>query len=483
MTQSPVDVNKAVQEVERLLAKSNDLSPALEAAIKILIVVVKLLTDRLGLNSSNSSKPPSSDLNRIKKPRSKNANKPGGQDGHTGSNLEKVENPDDIIPINIDRRTLPAGNYSECGYECRQVFDIRISRFVTEYRAQVLESDNGKRFIAEFPPEAACATQYGASIKANAVYMSMFQLIPYERIQTHFSEIFNIPISAGSLYNFNENAYHRLEIFEALNKDQLRKSGALHVDETGVNIGGKRHWLHNASTAEWTFIAPHARRGKDAMDSMEILPRFTGLMIHDHWKPYYRFEGCLHVLCNAHHKRELTRAYEQDGQNWALEMENMLDNINEETKKAGGCLPENESKKWRRKYRALLKKADAECPAPEVELITPPKRGRIARSKSRNLLERLRDYEGDVLRFMDNSLAPYTNNQGERDLRMTKVQQKISGCFRSMKGAEIYCRIRSYISTCRKHNVGVGEALECLFEGRWPVFIQKKLENFTPDAE
>ena len=483
MAKESIDITKTIQEVEQLLAKNDDLPPALEAAINKLLVAVKLLSDRLNLTSRNSSKPPASDPNREKKKRAK-SNKPrGGQQGHPGSTLQPVDDPDDINHINIDRRTLPPGHYSECGYESRQLFDIRISRHVTEYRAQILEDEQGKQFVAEFPAELTRATQYGASIKANTVYMSMFQLIPYERIKTHCAEVFGIPISAGSVYNFNVDAYQRLGLFEALAKEQLRQASTLHVDETGVNVDGKRLWLHNASNEEWTWLAVHNKRGKEAMDSIGVLPHFTGLLIHDHWKPYYRYDGCLHVLCNAHHKRELTRAYEQDGQQWAQTMENLLDQINKVVKEAGGCLPKKESKKWRRKYRLLLEKADVECPPPTNRQQKDNKRGRVARSKSRNLLERLRNYEDDVLRFMDNPLAPYTNNQGERDLRMAKVQQKISGCFRSMKGAEIYCRIRSYISTCRKQNVGVGEALECLFEGRWPAFIQEKLENFTLGAE
>ena len=313
--------------------------------------------------------------------------------------------------------------------------------------------------------------------------MSIFQLIPYERIQTHFAELFGIPLSAGSVYNFNVDAYKRLGLFKTLAKVELRQADALHVDETGINVDGKRLWVHNASNEKWTLIAPHAKRGKEAMDELDILPHFTGLLIHDHWKPYYRFESCAHVLCNAHHLRELTRAYEQDGQGWAKEMSELLDNLNKLVKESGGKLPENESKKWRRKYRQLLKKADEECPPPKTGPPEKKKRGRIARSKSRNLLERLRDYEEDVLRFMDNPVAPYTNNQGERDLRMIKVQQKISGCFRSMKGAEIFCLIRSYLSTCRKNQVGVGEALECLFAGTWPAFIQDKLESYGLNAE
>lgn len=479
---SPFDIDKTIADVERLLRDNPDTSPAFTAAIQMLLMVVKLLSNRLELNSRNSSKPPASDPNREKKPRTKKLRTPGGQTGHEGHCLEKVSVPDDIQTIRIDRRALPRGNYKPCGFESRQVFDIRISRYVTEYRAEVLEDEQGNRFIAPFPESVNRPTQYGASVKENAVCMSMYQLIPYDRIQTHFDEVFGLPISAGSVYNFNAEAYQRLEFFDALCRVHLTQQSVLHVDETSINIGGQRCWLHNASNEHWTYIAPHPRRGTEAMESMGILPNYKGLLVHDHWKPYYRYTHCVHVLCNAHHKRELTRAYEQDGQQWAHKLEALLDQINEAVREAGGRLSKEECRQWKRKYRRILKEAEVECPPPD-EAMGKKTKGRLARSKSRNLLERLRDYEEDVLCFMENPLAPFTNNQGERDIRMTKVQQKISGCFRSMKGAEIYCRIRSYISTCQKNNVGVGEALRCLFAGTWPEFIQKALDEAGLVAE
>lgn len=479
---TPIQIDDTIKEVERLLNEGEDISPALNASIQMLLMVVKLLSDRLGLNSHNSSKPPATDPLREKKPRSAATKKRGGQVGHVGTHLEKVEDPDDIQAVSIDRRTLPRGQYTECGFESRQVFDIRISRYVTEYQAEVLENQQGQRFVAPFPDCVTRPTQYGASVKANAVYMSMFQLIPYDRIQTHFAELFGLPISAGSVFNFNEDAYKRLEIFDGLSRRHLAQAPVLHVDETGINIDGKRSWVHNASNAHWTYISAHAKRGSEAMDEIGILPSFTGLLVHDHWKPYYRYDGCLHVLCNAHHKRELTRAHEQDGQQWAAALEALLDTINKTVTDAGGQLTQKECRRWQKKYRDILKKGELECPPPD-ESAAPKKKGRLARSKSRNLLERLRDYEADVLRFMEKSQAPYTNNQGERDIRMTKVQQKISGCFRSMNGAQIYCRIRSYLSTCRKNNVGVGEALEYLFAGTWPSFIQEMLDAELDGAE
>lgn len=483
MTKQAINIQETIDEVERLLKADENISPGLNAAIKMLIVVVKMLTDKVGLNSRNSSKPPASDPNRIKQSRAKSNKPAGGQAGHQGTNLQLVDDPDEIEILSIDRRTLPPGDYQESGFKIRQLFDIHISRHVTEYRAQVLIDQKGREFVAPFPAALTSATQYGASVKANAVYMSMFQLIPYDRLQTHFAEMFDMPISAGTLYNFNLDAFNRLAPFLTLAKQQLGSHASLlHADETGVNVNGNRLWLHNASNDQWTYIAPHAKRGKIAMDEIGILANFSGYLVHDHWKPYYQYKNSIHVLCNAHHKRELTRAHEQDGQIWAKKMEDLLDGMNEAVKVAGGCLPIEESKKWRNKYRRLLKKADSECPEPEPNP-DKKKRGRVARSKSRNLLERLRDFEDDVLRFLDIEEVPFTNNQGERDLRMTKVQQKISGCFRSMQGAEIFCAVRSYLSTCRKHQVGIGEALECLFDDRWPDFIQEKLDAMAERAE
>jgi transposase len=191
----------------------------------------------------------------------------------------------------------------------------------------------------------------------------------------------------------------------------------------------------------------------------------------DHWKPYYRYD-CLHALCNAHHLRELERAWEQDHQRWAREMQVLLTDMSKAVDDVGGKLPPDEAEQWRQRYRKLLKKADSECPGPD-ESQRKGKWGRLKRSKARNLLERLRDFKQDTLRFMDVECVPLTNNQGENDLRMTKVQQKISGCFRSMQGAEIFCRVRTYLSTCGKQGVTATQALTLLFEGKSPDFMKR----------
>ena len=247
------------------------------------------------------------------------------------------------------------------------------------------------------------------------------------------------------------------------------KRPLLHADETGINIYGKLLWLHSVSDDRFTMFFPHERRGADGMMEMGILERYRGVLCHDHWKAYFKFK-CTHALCNAHHLRELERAWEQDNQCWAKKMQDLLLEINEATTKADGCLDEADAESFRCRYRAVLDKGEKECPPPDPKS-RKGKRGRVAKSKARNLLERLRDFEAETLRFMTDKRVPFTNNQGENDLRMTKVQQKISGCFRSLEGAQIFCRIRGYLSTCRKHGVAPTDALQMLFDGRLPDFV------------
>jgi len=469
MTINPGNVQDLIQKVKKQIEEEQDLSPALKSSLEMLLVVVTLLAQRLGLNSKNSSTPPSVDPNREKEAKAKSAQKQGGQKGHKGYTLRPVEDPDIIRKIPLDKNTLPEGQYRDGGCEKRQIVDIDISAIVTEYQAQILINERGKRFVAPFPEGVTRPAQYGPGVKANSVYMSMFQLIPYNRVEDNFFEQMGIPISAGSIFNFNQEAYDLLGSFEQWLCNKLVLSDLIHADETGINIGGKRVWLHNASNSWYTFFYPHPKRGGEAMDAMGVLPSFQGTLCHDHWKPYFNY-GKDHALCNAHHLRELEWAWEKEGQQWALDLSKLLKEMNKAAEEAGGCLDPPEAEEFRQRYRNLIQDAEKECPPPDIEK-RKGKRGRIPRSKSRNLLERLRDHESEVLRFMTDKRVPFSNNLAENDVRMTKVQQKISGCFRSWQGAEMFCRIRSYISTCRKHNVSATVALRLLFEGKLPEFV------------
>jgi transposase len=477
MTAGKIDVTETLRRVERTLREDKSISPQVRTMMDLLVVIINLLLGKLGINSANSSTPPSQDPYRkrgSKRKASGKKRKPGGQNGHEGSTLQREENPDWIEIIEVDRRTIPSGQYRSAGLESRQVIDIEILKIVTEYRAEILEDARGDQFIAEFPAGVTRPVQYGNRVKAQAVYMSQQQLVPYDRIRDYFADQCGILISAGSLFNFNKEAFGLLETFESIVTRQLIVQPLLHADETGINVNGACVWLHSVSNDRWTLFFPHTNRGGEAMKAMGVLEHFHGTLCHDHWKPYFQF-NCLHALCNAHHLRELENAWEQDGQRWAKKMQELLLEMNDATTNAGnaeGCLTAKAAHNFRRRYRNVLTQGDSECPPPNPKDL-PRKRGRVPKTKSRNLLERLREFEIETLRFLTDILVPFTNNQSERDIRMTKVQQKISGCFRSFEGAQIFCRVRSYLSSCKKHDLSPTEALQTLFSGRLPDFIVK----------
>ena len=466
-----ISIKDTIEKAKILLEQEKNISPSFKAMFELLLLIITLFCNKLGLNSSNSSKSPSSDPNRKRGGKNKKSDKkPGGQNGHSGSRLEKIKNPDQVEILSIDRRTLPKGNYREIGYKSRQVFDIKISRIVTEYRAQILEDEFGKQYIAEFPEHVISDVQYGQNVKAHSVYMSQFQLLPYKRIQDYFAEQMDLPVSGGSIFNFNKEAYELLADFENITKNKLTISALLQVDETSAHVDKSTIWLHTASNNLWTHLYPHKKRGCEAMDEIGILSKFKGILCHDHWKPYYAYKQCMHSLCNAHHIRELEYALEKDGQLWAKDMQNLLVEINEAIKTSRlNKLTDAVALEYRHKYKMIIISGELECS--RASDIINSKNGRIKKSKSRNLLERLKQFENDTLLFMEEEIVPFTNNLSENDLRMTKVQQKISGCFRSMDGAKIFCRVRSYLSTCRKHGVKITDALNLLFQGKMPDFV------------
>lgn len=467
---SNINVEESIEKARGLLAQEKNVSPAFKSAIEVLLLLVTILLQRKGLTSRNSSKPPSEDKNRDRgSKKKKSTRKPGGQPGHVGVQLKPVENPDEIEVISLDKRSLPRGIYTEVGYDKRQVVDIETKIVITEYQAQILEDQEGKRYTAPFPVWVTRPIQYGPSVKGRSVYLSQYQLTPYKRMEDYFNDQLGLSVSEGSLFNFNREAYDLLGDFEAIAKAKLIDSKQLNADETGININGKRWWLHTAGNEKWTHFYPHQKRGHEAMDEIGILPKFQGVLCHDYWKAYYHY-ACEHALCGSHLLRELEWSATEDKQAWAKCMDDFLRALNIRVDQAGGCLTAAQIHEYREGYRKILTKAQKECAAPETKR-KPGQRGRLKKSKSRNLLERLIDREDEVLRFMENKAVPFTNNQSENDLRMTKVQQKISGCFRSLEGAFIFCRIRAYLITCRKHDITATEALETLFKGQLPSFV------------
>jgi transposase len=470
LTIGTINIDDTLKEAEQLLSEEKGMSSATKSMMKVLLLVIRLLLERLNVTSSNSSKPPSQDPNRQKNEKRGNGNDKGGQKGHEGRTLEKVSEPDETIDILVtecdgcanDLQSKPSKYY-----EARQVFEVIIKRHVVEYKSEVKECDIcGVVTVGTFPSEVSKAVQYGTSVKVLSVYVSQGQLIPYKRVEEFFTDQLDIPLSSGTIYNFNKEAFEKLSKFEEEAKEGLLLSPLNHVDETGLNISGKKAWLFSISNETWTFFYPHTLRSQEAISEMGVLPFYKGILCHDYYRVYYGY-GSAHALCNSHHLRELERCTEQDKQNWSKLMKELLLEINEAVIKAGGKLDELAQEEYQIQYNTILSNGKEECPLnPKI----PGKRGKTAQSKSRNLLDRLEERQEDVLRFMKVTIVPFTNNLAERDIRMTKVHQKISGCFRSQLGAKIFCRIRSYLSTARKNSITFVQALTLLFDGNIPDF-------------
>jgi hypothetical protein len=409
-------------------------------------------------DSHNSSKPPSSDglSRKFSRKRERSGKKPGGQIGHEGTTLPMVEHPQHVQVHGV-KRCRGCGrsvvHEKPRGYEARQVFDIPpIEVEVTEHRAQIKRcSYCGELSVGAFPEGVSHKTQYGTRVKAFAVYLKNYGFLSYQRTAEALSDLFAIPVSAGTLASIDRRCARRLEGVVEQIREKLIREEVVDFDETGLSINGKLHWLHGAGTRGFTYYYPHERRGKAASDQIGILPQLKGNAVHDNWRPYMKYD-CSHSLCNAHHIRELTGIYEGGGRAWAQQMIGLLlkgKQSVEQAKEAGKkSLTAGILRAYTCRYETIIA-AGMKANPPPTRAEGPAERGRLKRSKARNLLDRLARLRKETLRFMRDFRVPFDNNP-ERDIRMMRVQQKVSGTFRSYAGALSFCRIRSYISTLRK---------------------------------
>ena len=425
---------------------------------------IEELEEKVNKDSHNSNKPPSTDVPKGKftKKREPSDKKPGGQEGHEGTTLRMVKHPNHIEVHEVKRCRSCGTSLKDVksrGYTPRQVFDIPpIVVEVTEHRAQIKRCPHcGELSAGAFPQGVSHKTQYGTRVRAFAVYLKNYGFLSYQRTAEALSDLFAISVSAGTLASTDGRCARRLERVVEQIKEKLVRAPVVHFDETGLSINGKLHWLHGASNRAFTYYFPHERRGRAATDAIGILPRLKGNAVHDNWQPYMKYR-CPHSLCNAHHIRELTGIYELDGQPWAQQMIGLLLEGNqavEHAKKAGKKrLAAGVPQGYVSRYETIITFGMKANPPP----IRPEgcsRRGRLKRSKARNLLERLAERKKETLRHLYDFRVPFTNNQAERDIRMMRVQQKVSGAFRSDAGALAFCRIRSYISTMRKHGKSV----------------------------
>jgi transposase len=448
----------------------------LQRANAALAARVGELERRLGKDSSNSSKPPSSDglgkparAQRRAADQAAGRRKPGKQPGAPGAHLAQVAEPDQVVE-HVPRRCGGCGQGLDgavmVGVEARQVFDLPPLRLsVVEHQAQRRRCACGQVTAASFPAEARAAACYGPGVRALVCYLLVYQHLPVDRAAQLCSDVLGASVATGTLAGVVSEAASGLGGFVQVVREQLAVGAVAHFDETGARVAGRLHWVHSASTSLLSLFTVHARRGKVAMDAAGVLPSLGGVAVHDGWSPYWRYEDLTHALCGAHLLRELEGITDEPGQGWAAGMAELLVDVKlagDRARAAGMRQVDHDVRvRLRVRYQRLLADGQRANPPPARGR----RRGRVRRSPAANLLARLDAHRDEVLRSLKDTRVPFDNNQSERDLRMVKLQQKISGCWRTLPGAEAFLTVRSYIATARKQGRNPLDALRRLFDG------------------
>lgn len=491
-----VDLSERIQKlaarlkrVEEKLAKQQCLNYELKRRI------AELEAAAVVRDSHNSGLPPALDppaakaANAIRRTRSlrrPSGKLPGAQPGHPGHTRPRVEQPDRVMTHSPSLcrgcgASLAGGYVVKC--ESRQIIELPpVKPWVVEHRALTKRCRSCDGLTkGRFPQGVKAAVQYGRGVRARAVYLVNYQLLPYRRAAEVLQDFFSCPISAGSLRRIIAECAGRALTTEVEIKHRLKQAEVIHVDETGLRVEGAGRFVHVASTARLTHYACDSRRGKAAMDEIGILPAFKGTSVHDGWPAYTSYYQCRHALCGAHLLRELTYIEEshphQRGQ-WAEPMAQLLLEIKvavERAREAGhSALTEQEQAEFFDRYDKVVRRGlelnpERATRRPKVDegAATLKKgRGRIPQSEARKLVTRLESRRAEVLRFMTDFRVAFDNNQAERDLRMVKLRQKIGGCFRSGEGAQQFCRLRSVILTARKQGRAVLDSIERVLRGQ-----------------
>jgi len=466
------------REMDQLKADFAELKAenvALRGECQTLREKVQALEEQVAKDSHNSSKPPSSDG--LAKPKPKSLRPPsdrptGGQPGHPGHTLRRVDQPDHTVRHAVER-------CKDCGrslakqtpdrVERRQVFELPEPKLeIIEHQGEVKTCACGCVNRAAFPAEAAAPVQYGPHVKSVAVYLKEYQLLPFDRLTEIMRDLFACEsFSQGTLANFDADCSRRLEPVEAAIRDLATQSEVAGFDETGVRAVGSLHWLHTVSTQFLTWYYAHKRRGRQAMDAARILPGYRGCAVHDFWESYLDYD-CDHAFCNGHLLRELIFLWEEQDQKWAKSMIDHLLGIKDavDTARTAGlaALPDADLDRFLKRYERIVEAGYAQNPVADAPT-APKRRGRRQQTKARNLLDRFHNHPEGILAFMRNFSVPFDNNLSERDLRMMKLRQKISGTFRNFDALVDFCRIRGYVSTARKNGLNALAALRRVFSG------------------
>jgi transposase len=457
---------------------------ALEVRISQLDAHVVELQARLRANSSNSSKPPSADGLAKGPPRPDRAGrrtaqagtrrKPGGQPGAPGAHLAQAEHPDVVVVHAPERCQRCGGELVDAGVvgaEVRQVHDLpQLGLLVTEHRAERRRCGCGTVTAAAFPDGVRAPACYGPGVRAAVAYLHGQQHLPVQRTAQALADLVGAEVAAGTVAAILGECADGLDGFIEAVRWQLAAAPVAHFDETGARVAGRLHWLHSACTDRLSLFTVHPRRGRQAMDQAGVLPDFQGVAVHDGWSSYAHYQQATHARCNAHHLRELAGVATLPGQRaWATGMAALLIEAKWAVGRAVAAgtdrLDPRRLDHYRARYQAIIDEGWRANPPPATTRPSSGRSSRRRRSKPANLLARLDDHREEVLRFATDFRVPFDNNQAERDIRMAKLQQKISGGWRTLAGAQRFCRLRSYVATARKQQVGVLPALRRVFEG------------------
>ena len=448
--------NQGPEEVYRLLKTYEKRIESLEGQLQIITNRISTLEFQSKKNSTNSHKPPSSDG--LRKPKTKSLRektdrKTGGQTGHKGHTLHHTSYPDHIIRYSVatcDCCGESLENEPAVRVKARQVFDIPpIQLEVTQHETEVKKCTScGTKTESAFPEDVPHHVQYGANLQSMVLYMMHYQLVPFARTKEFFQDFFNLSISEGTLWNMNQIfSSHLVETFEPQARNQITQASVVHFDETGLRSEGKTQWLHTLSTDEVTLQYVHEKRGTEAINEIGLLPKFKGIAVHDCLASYFVYEKCEHAVCNAHLLRDLKAVYEQTEQTWTQDMVEILLLAKQQRERQEEPLHPKAIAWMDDTYRDILKKGYEQ-------------NATVANHDAKRLLNRLSKRQDSVLLFVENSNVPFDNNLAERDLRMAKVKQKVSGTFRSEAGAQNFAMARSFFGTVKKQGKSLFESIK-----------------------
>ena len=456
---------------------------SLQQTIDELKQIIKELTEKLGRNSRNSSKPPSSDgLSKpspksLRKPSGKNA---GGQKGHPGTHLTTIAEPDEVIQhIPSVCCLCPSKNdcikHARIG-ETRHIIDAVVDVKIIAHQALEINCPlEGRTYRGKFPDSIKAPEQYGENLQALAVALNTLGAVSVKRTHEIMSKVFNIPMSTGTISGMVERCAAALEDTVEKISERVAASSVDNCDETGTRVDGKTMWVHDVSNGEYTYLSIHEKRGKEGMDAGGVLPKFSGIAVHDCWAPYWKYEEIGHALCCAHLLRELIGVEENHPQQkWATAFKELLLAMKAAKEKAIGNGKEEVSRYYLEKfdllYDQILRLAYRNHPVVES---SEKKRGRKKKGKVLSLVERLAKYKESICLFIKNFAVPFDNNQAERDIRMVKTKTKVSGCFRSIDGARNYLKIMSYVGTAKKQKINPYEAIRQAILGHPDIIFER----------